>query len=118
MKLRKFADQIHSRFSNTTGGTVFSFMVFGMLYILTKIPYFNLLFTIDINFGIFWMIFAYVYRIPVQITLIVSGVLWMVTLVLVIIGSDQIAEMIVNNIYVLLVAAVIQQAADLSHQKS
>jgi len=118
MIIRTWADQIQKRFSNTTGGTVFSFIILAVFYLFTKIPYFNLLFTYEINIGLYWIVFSYVYRVRVQITLIAAGILWLTAFIFVVIGNKQLAETIVSNMYILLIAAVVQQMTDVMDHKT
>ena len=79
------------------------------IYILTQLPYLNLLVTLDIGLGAYWFMLYLIYRFSVRITLYLAISMWILSYFMLLFGGEPVAEILASNVYVLALVAFFQQ---------
>lgn len=102
---------IYSMIHSPGGPFIISLLLAGIIYVLSQLPYTNLLFQVGIAIGLYWLGIVLIYRMSVRITLFLAAGMWGLALLLVLVGMTQPAEILSSNVLIILIVAFIQQIA-------
>lgn len=89
---------------------LFSIIIIGGLGILSRVQYFNLLFSEEVIFIFYWTLVIILFGLPPKITFLLGIIFFFFSLVFFLLNLNELAERAGNIIYFLLVIGVLQNA--------
>ena len=112
MKIDLFVKTIEFKFKTyifTHGSSLLFIFVTGLLlYFLSGLPYFNILFSSGVSLMIIWIIAVIFLKLSANVSFLISLILIIIALAISIFRNDAMAEQIGNMVYFLLLTGFLQ----------